>query len=208
MRGRTPRGRAPRPRPPQPGPDHPSGQPGPTPRPASVCTPPAPSPAAGSRYELCHLHHVIWWRHGGTTDLANLAPLCNRHHHAVHDDGWHLTLTTNRTLTITYPDGTPQLTGPPRRGPRPRPPGPNGTRPDRQPTNRGAHADVNHPAARTAAAARRPGAAESPTGSPAGQRPAVGAAGAGRPESPARCAAESSRSAATQIQNSVGWPGR
>jgi hypothetical protein len=60
-------------------------------------------------------HHVIWWRNGGLTDLANLLPLCERHHHRVHDDGWQLSLDPDRTLTITYPDGSVQTTGPPSR---------------------------------------------------------------------------------------------
>jgi len=59
---------------------------------------------------------VIWWERGGFTDLANLLPLCCWHHHAIHDRGWQLTLTENRELTITYPDGSTQSTGPPRRG--------------------------------------------------------------------------------------------
>ena len=29
-------------------------------------------PGCGVRYDRCKLHHVIWWRHGGRTDLANL----------------------------------------------------------------------------------------------------------------------------------------
>ena len=63
-------------------------------------------PGCDTRYDLCHLHHIIWWEHGGPTDLANLLPLCVRHHHAVHDHGWHLILAADRSLTITYPDGT------------------------------------------------------------------------------------------------------
>ena len=72
-------------------------------------------PGCDTRYDLCHLHHIIWWEHGGPTDLANLLPLCVRHHHAVHDHGWHLILAADRSLTITYPDGTNQATGPPTR---------------------------------------------------------------------------------------------
>ena len=72
-------------------------------------------PGCDTRYELCKLHHVTWWEHGGTTDLANLLPLCVRHHHAVHDTGWQLKLTPDRQLTITYPDTTTHTTGPPRR---------------------------------------------------------------------------------------------
>jgi hypothetical protein len=65
------------------------------------------------RYDHTKAHHVIWWRCGGTTDIDNLLPLCERHHHRVHDDGWQLHLAANRTLTITYPDGTTCTTGPP-----------------------------------------------------------------------------------------------
>ena len=67
------------------------------------------------RFELCKLHHIRWWEHGGATDLLNLLPLCIEHHHAVHDRGWRLHQAADRQLTITYPDGTEQRTGPPRR---------------------------------------------------------------------------------------------
>ena len=88
-------------------------------------------PGCDTRYDLCQLHHIIWWEHGGRTDLANLLPLCVRHHHAVHDHGWHLVLAADRTLTITYPDGTSESTGrPTRRGHRYPPPDAGGA--DRQ----------------------------------------------------------------------------
>ncbi len=60
-------------------------------------------------------HHVHWWRHGGPTDLANLLPLCSKHHHCAHEGGWLLTLGPNRELTITLPDGQIMRTGPPQR---------------------------------------------------------------------------------------------
>ncbi len=63
--------------------------------------------------------------HGGTTDLHNLLPLCVTHHHAVHHRHWQLTLTPNRQLTITYPDGTTNHTAPPRRHPHRQPLAPN-----------------------------------------------------------------------------------
>jgi hypothetical protein len=72
-------------------------------------------PGCDARFELCEPHHVTWWEHGGPTDLGNLLPLCVVHHHAVHDRGWQLDLSPDRWLTITYPDGTRQETGPPRR---------------------------------------------------------------------------------------------
>jgi hypothetical protein len=70
-------------------------------------------PGCGLHYDRCKLHHVIWWRHGGRTDLDNLLPVCSRHHHKIHDSGWEVTLGPNRELTIRYPDGTVQTTGPP-----------------------------------------------------------------------------------------------
>jgi predicted restriction endonuclease len=67
------------------------------------------------RYDYCKAHHVVWWRHGGLTDLSNLAPLCERHHHEVHDGGWVLQLAADRSLTVRLPDGQILTTGPPRR---------------------------------------------------------------------------------------------
>ena len=31
-------------------------------------------------------------------------PLCNEHHHLVHDAGWHLSLQPDRTITLQRPD--------------------------------------------------------------------------------------------------------
>ena len=72
-------------------------------------------PGCGVGYEHCDLHHVMWWRHGGTTDLSNLVPVCDRHHHDIHDNGWRLALSENRTLAIAMPDGQQMTTGPPKR---------------------------------------------------------------------------------------------
>jgi hypothetical protein len=36
----------------------------------------------------CQAHHLIWWEHGGATNLDNLVLLCSAHHHLVHDDHW------------------------------------------------------------------------------------------------------------------------
>jgi 5-methylcytosine-specific restriction protein A len=38
----------------------------------------------------CDAHHVIWWRHGGPTDVDNLAMLCARHHTCVHAGHWRI----------------------------------------------------------------------------------------------------------------------
>ena len=72
-------------------------------------------PGCDVRYDRCKLHHVIWWRNGGRTDLDNLLPVCTHHHTKVHDGGWELSLGPNRELAITFPDGTIHNTGPPNR---------------------------------------------------------------------------------------------
>ena len=42
-------------------------------------------------FESCRIHHVRWWtRDNGPTDIANLLPLCEAHHHLVHEGGWTL----------------------------------------------------------------------------------------------------------------------
>lgn len=56
-------------------------------------------------FDRCEIHHLLPWEHGGATDLANLAPICARHHHVVHELGWVLHLEPDRTLVIIQPDG-------------------------------------------------------------------------------------------------------
>jgi hypothetical protein len=72
-------------------------------------------PGCSAAYDRCKLHHIIWWRHGGRTDLDNLIPLCPVHHAKIHHDGWTIELGPNRELTLTLPDGTIHCTGPPGR---------------------------------------------------------------------------------------------
>ena len=56
-------------------------------------------------FNRCEIHHIHEWERGGSTDLANLLPLCSRHHHVVHEGGWSLHLEPDRTLTIRQPGG-------------------------------------------------------------------------------------------------------
>ena len=72
-------------------------------------------PGCSARFDICKIHHVKWWRHGGRTDLNNLLPICVRHHTAVHHGGWQLHLGADRTLSTTHPDHTTMTTGPPKR---------------------------------------------------------------------------------------------
>jgi hypothetical protein len=72
-------------------------------------------PGCTVAYERCKLHHIIWWRNDGTTDLDNLLPVCSIHHTKIHHDDWHIELGPHRELTLTLPDGTIHTTGPPHR---------------------------------------------------------------------------------------------
>ncbi len=72
-------------------------------------------PGCHTHYDRCTLHHVIWWRHGGRTDLDNLLPVCTRCHTRIHNDNWTIELGPNRELTLRLPDGSIRTTGPPGR---------------------------------------------------------------------------------------------
>ncbi len=72
-------------------------------------------PGCSVGFDHCKIHHVVWWRHGGRTDLGNLLPVCSHHHSRLHADGWLLELGPSRELTITLPDGRVMSTGPPNR---------------------------------------------------------------------------------------------
>ena len=58
-------------------------------------------------------HHIVFWRHGGTTDLANLVLLCARHHHLIHQPGWNLVLRPDGALEVTTPQGLTRTSRPP-----------------------------------------------------------------------------------------------
>jgi hypothetical protein len=66
-------------------------------------------------FDRCKIHHIVWWRNGGSTDLDNLLPVCAHHHSRIHDHDWNITLGPDRELTIRFPDGTIRNTGPPNR---------------------------------------------------------------------------------------------
>ena len=67
--------------------------------------------------DWCQAHHVIEWSPpaNGPTDLANLVPLCSRHHSLAHEGGWGLVLDADRSLRLHQPDGTLWRTGRPDR---------------------------------------------------------------------------------------------
>ena len=68
-------------------------------------------PGCSTHFDHCQIHHIHWWERGGRTDLANLGPVCNRHHHLIHDGGWIIRLGPHREITVVTPDGVTR--GPP-----------------------------------------------------------------------------------------------
>jgi hypothetical protein len=77
-------------------------------------------PGCVRRPAFCEAHHVVFWRHGGTTDASNLVLLCRYHHHLVHERGHELKLLPDGTVKVTRPDGrvvTGQPRGPDERDP-------------------------------------------------------------------------------------------
>jgi hypothetical protein len=49
----------------------------------------------------CQIHHIVHWKDGGPTDLENLAPICQQHHHVVHTGGAKMSMDAQRTITVT-----------------------------------------------------------------------------------------------------------
>jgi hypothetical protein len=68
-------------------------------------------PGCGAR-RFTEAHHLRWWRHGGTTDLANLALICSFHHRLVHEHGWSVRREATGDLLWRRPDGTRYESGP------------------------------------------------------------------------------------------------
>jgi hypothetical protein len=62
----------------------------------------------------CEGHHVVWVTQGGPTEPANLVLLCSRHHHVLHQPGWHAKLLPDATFEVTDPDGLVRGTSSPR----------------------------------------------------------------------------------------------
>ncbi len=76
----------------------------------------------------CDAHHLRHWADGGRTALDNLVLLCRRHHRAVHEEGFRVTLDADGGVQFVGPDGHPLPEAPP---------APAWTGPALQPTNDG-----------------------------------------------------------------------
>ncbi len=61
----------------------------------------------------CDAHHLEHWADGGRTALDNLVLLCRRHHRAVHEEGFRVTLDADGGVQFEGPDGRPLPEAPP-----------------------------------------------------------------------------------------------
>ena len=61
----------------------------------------------GCRNVRVDAHHIRHWAHGGATALDNLVLLCRRHHRAVHEEGFRVTLDASGDVEFVRPDGRP-----------------------------------------------------------------------------------------------------
>jgi hypothetical protein len=53
----------------------------------------------------CQVHHLVFWEHGGRSDLENLCLVCWFHHRLVHEGGWRLRRAASEIVTVR-PDGS------------------------------------------------------------------------------------------------------
>ncbi len=68
----------------------------------------------GCQARHCDAHHVRGTGPaGGATRLDNLVRLCRRHHRAVHEEGFRVTLDPDGTARFCRPDGQPLPAAPP-----------------------------------------------------------------------------------------------
>ena len=61
----------------------------------------------------CDAHHLKHWTDGGRTALDNLVLLCRRHHRAVHEEGFRVTIDVAGDVQFLGPDGRPRPEAPP-----------------------------------------------------------------------------------------------
>jgi len=68
-------------------------------------------PGCGAR-RFTQAHHVVWWRHGGRTDLDNLLLICSFHHRLVHEHGSSVKRDPDGTVRWFLPGGARYRAGP------------------------------------------------------------------------------------------------
>lgn len=68
-------------------------------------------PGCGAR-RFTQAHHIVWWEHGGPTDLDNLFLVCTFHHKLVHEYGWTVRRDPDGAARWFRPDGSRYHAGP------------------------------------------------------------------------------------------------
>jgi hypothetical protein len=68
-------------------------------------------PGCGSR-RFTQAHHIVWWEHGGRTDLDNLILICTFHHRLVHEYGWRVQRDPDGSTSWIRRDGRRYRAGP------------------------------------------------------------------------------------------------
>jgi len=68
-------------------------------------------PGCGAR-RFTEAHHIMWWRHGGRTDLDNLLLICSFHHRLVHEHGWSVRRDAGGEVEWLRSDGIRYRAGP------------------------------------------------------------------------------------------------
>ncbi len=68
-------------------------------------------PGCGTR-AFTEAHHIVWWRHGGRTDLDNLLLICSFHHKLVHELGWWIERDPDGVIRWLRPSGVRYRVGP------------------------------------------------------------------------------------------------
>jgi hypothetical protein len=68
-------------------------------------------PGCGAK-RFTEAHHLVFWRHGGHTELDNLLLICSFHHRLVHEHGWSVASSPDRSIKWFRPGGTEYRAGP------------------------------------------------------------------------------------------------
>jgi hypothetical protein len=67
-------------------------------------------PGCAAPAHRCQVDHLTGWEQGGTTDIANLGPICGYHNRLKYRAGYTATRAPDGTITVRRPDGTPVQT--------------------------------------------------------------------------------------------------
>jgi hypothetical protein len=70
-------------------------------------------PGCGAK-RFTEAHHLVFWRHGGHTELDNLLLICSFHHRLVHEHGWSVARSPSPDRSVKWfrPGGAVYRAGP------------------------------------------------------------------------------------------------